>query len=381
MPAMKCPSCGHRHFQQVEECLNCGEPLAAPDHLQLPDEDAPVGGASSPYSDNDETEEVPMVEPSSPYSDNDETAGYERSLSESRRKSTGLKISTEMSPEGFFPDPSTYTRDTEPSIPAVQRPGLAAHTPPQDAQAGGDASSRQLVRQPGDHLESNQVWRKRHEIQPYEIYETALDIVPPEAFSSPPGRIEQEQQVDPELWKTDKLPWYFPRTKPKIAGKVILIETKEEIIDYPDLFAAIATLLVEFIWILVQVQQEKEHDRIVMTTVRVRTYDGTLRDSRLRGVMRGANVSLGDQVSLWGMRRNGVLFVSRGFNHTTRGVISTHSMGLIVPALIVIVAFIVSIYFAPYWLSSAVHHLIDLFGAFLNFTRTHHLTIPIQKKR
>jgi hypothetical protein len=199
--------------------------------------------------------------------------------------------------------------------------------------------------------------------------------MPPEVFSSLPGthgsRSEQERQADPERWKTDKLPWYFPRTKPKVAGKVIQIETKEEILDYPDIYAAIATLLVELIWILTQVQQERENDRIVMTTVRVQTYDGTLKDSRVRGVMRGATISLGDQVSLWGMRRNGVLFVRRGFNHTTQGVISTHSLGLIVPGILVIVAFIAGIYFAPFWLPFALHQFLSFLGAFLHFKHTH----------
>jgi hypothetical protein len=108
-----------------------------------------------------------------------------------------------------------------------------------------------------------------------------------------------------------------------------------------------------------------------MTTVRVRAYDGTLKDSRVRGVMRGATISLGDQVSLWGMRRNGVLFVGRGFNHTTKGVISTHSIGLLVPALIVIVTCIAGIYFAPFWLPVALHQFLFLLGAFLHFTHPH----------
>lgn len=355
MSAIKCPSCGHRHFQPATECINCGEPLAAPYPSQSPDEDVPVVKASSPNTDDD-----------------DEIAAYERFLAESGRGSTQLRIPTETTPASSFPDPS----GTGLRIPQEQQPEHAPQNTPQDAQVGGDATSRQLVKRQSDHLESNQVWRKPRAIQPYEIYETALDILPPEVFSSLPGthgnRGEQERPVDPELWKTDKLPWYFfPRTKPKVAGKVILIETKEEILDYPDIYAAIATLIVELIWILTQVQQERENDRIVMTTVRVQAYDGTLKDSRVRGVMRGATISLGDQVSLWGMRRNGVLFVRRGFNHTTKGVISTHSIGLLVPALIVIVAFIAGIYFAPFWLPSALHQFLSLLGAFLHSTHKH----------
>ncbi|HEY4385284.1 MAG TPA: hypothetical protein VGN34_12560, partial [Ktedonobacteraceae bacterium] len=251
-------------------------------------------------------------------------------------------------------------------IPREQQPEYDA---PQEVHVDRDTSSRQLVRRQSDQLVPNEVGGRQREIQPYQIYETALDIVPPETFSLPlRTRIEEERQVDPERWRTDKLPWYFLRTKPKVAGTVILIETKEEIIDYPDLFAAIATLLVEFVWVLAQVeQQNRESDRIVMTTVRVRTFDGTLKDSRVRGNMRGSNVSLGDEISLWGPRRHGVVQVRRGFNHTTQAVISTHSLGLIVPALTIIVSILAGIFFAPHWLPAFGHWFMPSLGAFFHF--------------
>ncbi|HTK06185.1 MAG TPA: hypothetical protein VL485_03370 [Ktedonobacteraceae bacterium] len=364
MPAIQCPSCGHRHFQLVVECINCGEPLAAPYPSPSRDEDIPVVEASSPDTDNNDNE----------------IAEYERFLAESRRENAQRIISPETSVARSLPDPSarrSRTRGTGLRIPEEQQPEQPSHTPPQAS------ASRQLVRRQSDQLVPNQAQGKQRAIQPYEIYETALDIVPPEAFSLPPGthRSDLVRQVDPEHWKTDKLPWYFPRSKPRVAGKVILIETKEEIIDYPDLFAAIATLLVQFIWILVQVeQQDKESDRVVMTTIRVQTFDGTLKDSRVRGNMRGSNVSLGDEISLWGPRYHGVVQVRRGFNHTTQAVISTHSLGLIVPALIVIVAFIAGIYFSPVWLPAFGHWFMSSFGTFLHFISTFQLPTSTQKK-
>jgi hypothetical protein len=159
------------------------------------------------------------------------------------------------------------------------------------------------------------------------------------------------------------------------------MESKEEIIDHPDLFAAIATLLVELVWVMVDVQQEKENDRIVMTTVRVQTYDGTFKDARLRGNMRGANLSLGDRVSFWGQKRHGVLCVGRGFNHTTQGVVSTRSMGLMVPALIVMIAFVGGVYFAPTWLPLASHLFTSSFGSFFSFIHKHPVSLPMQKKK
>lgn len=371
MPAIKCPSCGHRHFQLVAECVNCGEPLAAPYPSQPLDDDVPVVEASSPSTSDED----------------DDVAEYERFLAESRREDNArLRLSAGKPPARSVPGSSARnSRGKGLRIPGEQQPGPVSYNPPPDAQAGNGAESRQLIVRPGDQLVTNQAWQQSRAVQPYEIYETSLDIMPPEPFSSIPGghasRIGQERLVDPELWKTDRLPWYFPKTKPQVAGSVILIETKEEIIDYPDLFAAIATLLVELIWVFAQVQQERESgDRVVMTTVRVQTYDGTLKDSRVRGNMRGANISLGDQVSFWGKRRHGVLFVNRGFNHTTQGVISTHSLGLIVPALIVILAFIACIYLAPAFLPSILQHLISSFGSFLDFMRTHQLNTPTPKK-
>jgi hypothetical protein len=370
MPAIKCPSCGHRHFQPVAQCMNCGEPLAALYSSPVPDEDVSIREASSPNVDeNDE-----------------ELAAYQRFLAESRQEENSrLRISATKSSARSLPDPSAHKpKGKGLRIRETQQPEHASHTPsPDTPQAGEGAAARQLIVRPGDQL-VNQDWRPQHAIQPYEIYETALDIIPPETFSALPGvhagRNGQEPLVDPELWKTDKLPWYFPRTRPNLAGTVILMETKEEIIDYPDLSAAIATLLVELVWVFAQVQQEKESgDRVVMTTVRVRTYDGALKDSRVRGNMRGANISLGDEVSLWGAKRNGVLFVRHGFNHTTQGVISTHSLGLIVPALIVIVAFIALFYLLPSWLPSTSHQFLSALEVFFNFWSKHPLTTPMPK--
>jgi hypothetical protein len=369
MPAIKCPYCGHRHFQLVACCINCGEPLSAPYPPQLPDKEVPASVviSSAEVDDNDE-----------------EVAEYERFLAESRREeSSRLIVSAEKAPVRSSSGPSERKlREKGLQIPKGQPDAYEVQNIPQEAQTD-DAAARQLIRRQSAYLARDQSWRNQRGIQPYEIYETAFDIVPPETFSAPGSRSSgrgPEQSVDPEFWKADKLPWYFPRTRPKVAGTVVLIETKEEILDYPDLYAAIATLLVELIWVLAQVQQEKETgSRVVMTVVRVQSYDGTLSDTRIRGNMRGANVSLGDQISLWGKKRNGVLYVRRGFNHTTQGVISTYSLGLMLPALIVVVAFIAGFYFAPIWLPSAAHHLWPSLDAFFNFWIKHSLTAPAQK--
>lgn len=304
MTAIQCPSCGYRHLEAVATCMNCGAPLI-PLHKQL----------SAPGNGNRAR--------STPGREDNEVAEYER----------------------FIASPGQRKLDGQPK----------------------DTPEHHLIKHAPVPPKARQTWKKSKELQPYNPYETMIDVVPPMGFSSRSVAIreEQEQVVDLELWKKDKLPWNFPTSRPIVSGTVVHIESKEEIIDYPDIIAAIVTLLTEIIWIMANVQQIKENDRIVMTTVRIQTYDNQRRDVRLRGNMRGADLSLGDQVSLWGTMRNGVLFVKRGFNHTTRGIISTHSISLLAPAAIVVVILIACIYLAPAWIP-LIGHWLELFFPFLH---------------
>lgn len=188
--------------------------------------------------------------------------------------------------------------------------------------------------------------RRENDIQPYA---TTLDVTLPDPFASSRSQAIANVQIEDESWKRDKLPWYFLGIQPTIYGIVMHIESKEEVFNNPDILASLAMILVEFIWILVNVQQERENDRVVMTTVRVQTFEGQLKDARLRGNMRGADMALGDRVSLWGIKRRGVLFVRHGFNHTAQGVISTNPGGLLLPIALAIVVFAALLVFAPSW--------------------------------
>jgi hypothetical protein len=260
--------------------------------------------------------------------------------------------------------------------PAIQRPSLPDHTTP----------SRQIIKRDQLSPASRQVWRKRTEVELYQPYETDLDIMPPKPFSESHTRAmtvgeEQIAVIGSDPWETDRLPWHFRKTRPNIAGVVMHIEAKEEAIDYPDLFAAVATLLVELIWIMTNTVQERAGDRVVMTVIRVQTYDGSIKDARLRGHMRGANLSLGDKISLWGRKRHGVLFVRSGFNHTTRGVVSTRSIGLVVPALVFIIVLVVGVYFLPSWAHLALHALSSFFANFFSLFYHHPVSLPMQKKK
>jgi hypothetical protein len=248
-------------------------------------------------------------------------------------------------------------------------------------QHAGKASSRQMVVHTNQQPMPRQQWRKQTELQTQEPYETMIDLVPPDPFAGTFSvKEKQEQAVGDEEWQNQKLPWYFPKSKPRIAGTVLHIESKEEAVDYPDLYAAIATLLVELIWVMINVQQTRDTDRVVMTTVRIQTTAGELRDARLRGNMRGANLSLGDKVSLWGPRRHGVLFIRRGYNHTTQSVISTHSIGLLIPAIITILLFVALIYFSPTIFPIAKHTFLSFFSSFFSFFQQHPIVLPRQNK-
>lgn len=59
--------------------------------------------------------------------------------------------------------------------------------------------------------------------------------------------------------------------------------------------------------------------RTQVTTVRIKRADGTMRDARIEGYLGGANLSLGDHVTLHGKDRDGTLIVAYGYNHSANG--------------------------------------------------------------
>src|ERR1700749_3606641 len=137
MPAIQCPACGHRHFQLVAECINCGEPLAAPYSSAYPDEDVCVAETSSANRDED-----------------DEVAEYERFLAESRQENAErLRISAEASFPRSSPDRSARkSKNAGLRVPREQPTKQALPLPTPDAPADDNATSRQLVRRQSDQL-------------------------------------------------------------------------------------------------------------------------------------------------------------------------------------------------------------------------------------
>jgi hypothetical protein len=337
MAVIKCPNCGHRHLQAVPLCINCGAPL--PTEMER----------AQPVHTSDNMLVVPSSRHESA-SRNSDIDSYEHFLAESAAHRSSETHNYRAQPATTRQLPESPTTTT---------------------------TSRQLVRRDDLRPVPHQTWKKKTEVQLYTPYETSVSITPPDPLTQTGLTVREDsaaEVVQLDRWKQDKLPWYFVKTRPTIAGTVIYMESKEEIIDYPDFFAAIVTLLVSLIWIMTDTVQEKESDRVVMTTVRVKTDQGQLKDTRLRGNMRGANLSLGDYVSLWGFKHRGVLFVRRGFNHTTQGVISTSAMGVIVPALLITVAALLAVYLVPALFTTLWHHLLSTISSY--FSLLHHSVTP-----
>lgn len=163
-----------------------------------------------------------------------------------------------------------------------------------------------------------------------------------------------------EPWKGDRLPFGFPLRSSNLAGTIINVDVKEELFDFPDLFTVIFRLLVEVIWILANIRENHETKRVTMTRLRVRTSDGTQQDAQMRGNMKGANLSLGDTVSLWGWRRKGILVVHRGYNYTSKAIISNHGTNTWFPVLFMLALMAAVIFCYPalfHGLSSFFTHL------------------------
>ncbi|HLG78793.1 MAG TPA: hypothetical protein VKX46_20445 [Ktedonobacteraceae bacterium] len=166
--------------------------------------------------------------------------------------------------------------------------------------------------------------------------EMQIAAPPPTIFDTAVIEAKNVDVIDPDLWQTDRLPWYWPRRRPQLVGKIVHIRNEMEFPDFPNILRAIIDMMVEILWIAANQPAHKEGERVQITIVRLRINGGQLKDARLMGYMRGANLSLGDVVSFWGWKRRGSLMVKRGYNHTSQAIITTNMMSMLVPGLILI---------------------------------------------
>jgi translation initiation factor IF-1 len=125
----------------------------------------------------------------------------------------------------------------------------------------------------------------------------------------------------------DQLPRRYARLSrrrpPDLAGVIILVQSQEEL-PMPGAVGSIATALRDIIW---PMPQQQAREKVHVTTFRVRTQDDEQKDARIEGYLKGANLTLGDKVSLWGWHRKGVLIVRRGYNHTSKGDVTSTVTG------------------------------------------------------
>jgi hypothetical protein len=133
------------------------------------------------------------------------------------------------------------------------------------------------------------------------------------------------------------LPFGFAWTRPALCGAVIQIEVHEQIDTFPNIGGAISIILSEVFWAILNVQTTREAaDKIEITSLRIQTEDKHVHDVSVRGSQRGAHLSMGDTVSLWGHRRKGNLIVRKGYDHTTRSRISSTALSAFWPALLLL---------------------------------------------
>jgi hypothetical protein len=203
---------------------------------------------------------------------------------------------------------------------------------------------RETSLQPRQNLAPTQPWAKERTIAELGNDEHDINIpftVVTEERGQPgqPGRQQKQRPVDPPLWLTDKLPLGFPRRPPDIFGTVVTVQAQQEIRQTDSAFSQLRDAL----WSMPGEMASKEKENVNVTMLRVRTNDGKQRDARMQGYLRGANISLGDTVSLWGRNRRGMITVYKAFNHTSKAVITTSSMNsslgfMLLLLLLVIVA-------------------------------------------
>ena len=140
-----------------------------------------------------------------------------------------------------------------------------------------------------------------------------------------------------------------------IKGVVLGVQTQQEFQSQsgPDIVGGFFKFIRDMLWPVMETASQQREEKIVITQIRLRLADGAQRDARLEGRMIGANISLGDEITLWGKYRKGTLMVQRAYNHTSEARILTR--GSASSPLILILSFVVLVV-ALYMLTSGFHH-------------------------
>lgn len=203
-------------------------------------------------------------------------------------------------------------------------------------------------------LHNQQTDPEQKALQPYSSSTAARQIVPAQqqitsmnpfdaseasvpALFTGAGAVEPPMMVAPP-WENESLPRGFPKRPPDISGTLVFVQSQHEIRRNTGLGKA----LVDVIWPTPNEPTSQDKERQVnVTTLRIRNSDGLQQDARMEGYLKGANISIGDTISLWGRRYKGTLVVYRGYNHTTKSVVMTSTMTSPAPVLLFLLIIVV----------------------------------------
>jgi hypothetical protein len=105
-----------------------------------------------------------------------------------------------------------------------------------------------------------------------------------------------------------------------IFEKIIQIEKKDKT-GWLRIFVSILLLpfkpaMILLAWVFGGNRPKDKQDVII---IRVEEPSGNIAETRYQEELKGTSITVGDYVSLWGIRKIGVLYVKEGFNHTSGG--------------------------------------------------------------
>jgi hypothetical protein len=355
MPAIKCPSCEYRNYHAADMCINCGTPLPSQvppplaKHRPSPARNKTIANeppsaarnktiASGPPSaarNKTIANEPPSPARSKPISREQGTSrkrSYPKAEPVEPRPQARDEVDSEV--ESYVADAELY--ETRPEVYVDEDVDETSSDDEMDEPyAKNKSHTKGLVPysmyQPGNH---GLVPIQSTALEPYQISNAMQEYLPQGIVPCMPTFVKEEQR---DSWLDDKLPWGFPRRPPDIAGIIIQIQQSQELPEYPNLILGITNMLTELIWLIPNDTMKSQDERLQVTTVRIRVNDKIKRDARLIGYLRGANLTLGDTVSFWGWHRKGSLIVRKGYNHTSQAIVDTHTLGLVLPALTLLI--------------------------------------------
>lgn len=318
MPFVKCSSCGHRNSQSAEVCANCDAVLHS--WIEGSASKSAVNMSAAPRQQEDGGVPIPEKIPA------EKRAARPIIESQVVEKPVELRGTKKSRISGTAEKSIVIRAAEQPIVTRVTRNAL-----------------------------TSQITEEEFPYQT-QLSNTALELYSASEFTQDSTTEKTKQDLaEAEAWQMRRFPFNLPGIKPALAGTVIQIETREQSIYHnTDLLSAVLSLLAEVIWSVPNVRSSSggpnDSDRVTITRIRLRTTNQEIKDAQLRGDPKGANLAMGDVISLWGRKSKGVLTITRGYDHTSKSNIGrSGKREMMLPALIVVALILVAFYFSPSW--------------------------------